>query len=64
MGINRLPYIYDHWSQRKYLGNGMKNIMSKNKFILFQKFLHLSDNSKNDETILYKVQKIFKIIDR
>ena len=63
MDINRLPFIDDHQSQRKYLGNGVKNIISENKFILIQKFLNLSDYSKNDETKLYKIQIIFKIID-
>lgn len=63
MGFNSFPdfkgknfiIIIDHWSKKLFLGSELSEIMSLNRFLLLNKFLHLADNKikNNNKTIKY-----------
>ena len=65
MEINSLPCTADYWSSDRYIGNeGIKKVMTKNRFEEITRFLHFNDSSvepsHGDENYdrLYKVRPI------
>ena len=65
MGINSLPCTADYWSSDPYIGNeGIKKVMTINRFEEISRFLHFSDSSVEPprghrlHNRLYKVRPI------
>jgi hypothetical protein len=64
MGIVRIPSIKSYWSKNE--GFNLKlpcKIMSRNRFELLLRFLHFSDNEKNDKSNrLLKIESIVRLL--
>ncbi|KAK3735838.1 hypothetical protein QZH41_007478 [Actinostola sp. cb2023] len=65
MGLNSLPCIADYWSSDPFLGNeGIKQVMTKNRFEELSRFLHFNDSSVEPKRgadnfdCLYKVRPV------
>ena len=69
MGIDKLPQIALYWSSDDYFGNqGIKKVMSKNRFEEINAYLHFNDSSVEPARgtpgfdRLYKIRPIFTSI--
>ena len=53
MGINRLPNYALFWSNDDFFGNqGIKRVMTKNRFEEMSQHLHFSDQLRSPLTVL------------
>mgnify|MGYP001793218745 CR=1 FL=1 len=71
MGINSLPPMSDYWSSNPYLGSeGMKKVMTKNRFEDLSCYLHLNDSTaapaRGDSNYgrLYKTRTVLDYVDK
>ena len=69
MGVHKLPYLRDYWSQNPLLGApGITKSMPRDRFKAILRYLHLNDNSqmpaRNDANFdkLYKVRPLLEAI--
>lgn len=69
MGIAKLPQVALYWSSDDYFGNqGIKKVMSGNRFEEIQRYLHFNDSSVEPARgtpgfdHLYKIRPIFNSI--
>ena len=69
MGIAKLPQVALYWSSDDYFGNqGIKKVMSKNRFEEIGSYLHFNDSSVEPARgtlgfdCLYKIRPIFNSI--
>ena len=52
MGINKLPSVASYWEVEKYFGNdGIKNVMTRQRFQDILQNLHFVNNEKDDQSI-------------
>jgi len=62
MGLNSLPSIADYWSSDPFLGNeGIKQVMTKNRFECLSRFLHFNDSSLEPKRGKDNFDRLFKI---
>ena len=62
MGINRLPNYALFWSNDDFFGNqGIKRVMSKNRFEEISKYLHFSDSTKEPARGAENFDRLYKV---
>ena len=62
MGIVNMPSVEHYWSTRwPFCSNNFRSIMSRDRFLLVMKFLHLADNSRMIPRGQPGHSKIFKV---
>lgn len=66
MGLMHLPKLRDYWSRKGIYENGIRKIMSRNRFEIVLTMFHLSDNEQpvNQEDSLHKISKFFNILEK
>ena len=69
MGISRLPHLALYWSSDDYFGNqGVKKVMTRNRFQEISCYLHFSDSSVEPARgtpgfdRLYKIRPVFNSV--
>ena len=62
MGINRLPNYALFWSNDDFFGNqGIKRVMTKNRFEEISQHLHFSDSTKEPACDAVNCDRLFKV---
>ena len=61
MGIVDLPSLQDYWSTSWPFSSHFSSLLSRDRFLLFLKFLHLADNTKQAAKGQPGYDKLFKI---
>jgi hypothetical protein len=67
MGIHKLPYLSDYWSQHPLLGApGLTKYMPRDRFKAILRYLHLNDNTQalpRDDPNYDKLHKVRPLLD-
>ena len=74
MGANRLPSTRDYWKKSfLFIGTKISDVITRNKFELYQKFLHFAKNNTIDpnspiskvkyvsSSLIYNYQKFYTL---
>ena len=64
MGIVNLPPLQHYWTTAgwpQFVSNSANKIMSRDRFLLILKFLHLADNSKATHRGTSRYDKLYKL---
>ena len=62
IGIHKLPFLWDYWSQNSLLGvPGITKCMPRDCFFAILKHLHLNDNSRMAQRDQPNFDKLYKV---
>lgn len=66
MGLMHLPKLRDYWCTKRIYENGIRKVMSRNRFELLLMMFHLSNNEEliNPEDRLHKISKFLNMLEK